>query len=242
MTSPGSGIFSHVRSKLRHSQSNLQLPISAPPPPSTPDWNNIPIEYRPMDRAETRVVQGYYLNQPLPGPPPRPRTTSPTAALDPRMRLNTSTLTNPTPRTHRRRSAQEMYTPWPGLNENESNSGNKSVSVAIAAALPPDHLNPPPPYSRYPPPPNAPETHSRSQPYQPAHVINEYCPSDYANHARNTSARPAQDVPFIRPPDPPTPVSPLNHLDLQYLGMRQSNDNVTVDDLLSHPMLQRPNR
>jgi hypothetical protein len=53
--------------------------------------------------------------------------------------------------------------------------------------------------------------------------------------------RPVDDVPIIAAPEPPTPVSPLNTLDFQYLAMRHppaSEDNVTVEALLGHPMLQ----
>ncbi|OAL23045.1 hypothetical protein AYO22_06659 [Fonsecaea multimorphosa] len=134
---------------------------------------------------------------------------------------------------------------WTGFDGHESSFQNKRASVNIAIALPPDHLDPPPPYSRYPSPPS---THS--DPWlgpQPPRVheqpfIKPYNPIDYVRQPSQVTRRPPEEVPIIAAPQPPTPVSPLNALDLQYLAMRHppaADGNVTIDGLLDHPMLQQ---
>jgi hypothetical protein len=198
-------------------------------------------------------VDGYYLNRPLPGPPPRPRTTSPIPTLDVRPPLDFGNMRNPTPRTHRTRSAELVQRRWSGLDTRDVDLENKRASVNIAIALPPDHLEPPPPYSRYPDPPSTghePRPRPRSQLLppppppsgNPAYYVKPYDPSEYAAPLQTQEIRrPVETVPIIAVPQPPTPVSPLNNIDMQYLAMRRrpaTENNVTIENLLTHPMLR----
>lgn len=240
----GDSIFSHVRTKLRQSRSSMALPNSSPSPPPRSNWDSVPTAYRPVERPGVRVVDGYYLNRPLPGPPPRPRTTSPTQLNDVRPHLDIGSMRNPTPRTHRTRSTEIAQRRWSGLDNRDAATQNKRASVNIATALPPAHLDPPPPYSRYDDPPSTGhESRPRSQP-PPAntvHLVKPYDPSDYIVPFVQDGRRAVDEVPIIAAPHPPTPVSPINTLDLQYLTWRPrspSGGSVTVDNLLAHPMLR----
>src|ERR1700759_5327371 len=109
-------IFSHVRTKLRQSRSSVMLTTSTHMQLGNNGWDNVPVAYRPVERANVRVVDGYYLNQPLPGPPPRPRSTTPLLASNPRASLDIGNLKNPTTRTHRTRSAEIAQRRWSGLD------------------------------------------------------------------------------------------------------------------------------
>lgn len=244
MNTHGDSLFGHVRSKLRHSRSSVMLQTSIHTQPQNSSWDNVPLAYRPVEREDVRIVDGYYLNRPLPGPPPRPRTTSPTLLPDGRTSIDMGKLRNPTPRTHRTRSAELAQRRWSGLDENDSEAQNKRASVNLAIALPPDHLDPPPPYSRYPDATSL-ETQSRPRsqppPAHPAHFVKPYDPNDYVWPQSRGMSMPVEHVPTIATPQPPTPVSPLNTLDYQYLAMRHppaTESNVTIDGLLTHPMLQ----
>ena len=246
MASSSNTLFTQVRSKLRHPRSSTPLSSSDTGRNEPTHWDNVPVEFQPVERAEARVVQGYYLTQPLPGPPPRPRTVSPSAHIEQRTRSISGHLTGDSQRTYRRRSAQEAHTPWPDGYGNERDNRDKTMSVEVAIALPPEHLDPPPPYSLHPVPlsaaaPNRP----RSQPAQNMQITYTYNPSDWVDHPVGDSRRfqqPVRQVPTIGVPEPPTPVSPINSLDIQYLAMRQrqASGGDTIDALLSHPMLQRP--
>ncbi|KIW72988.1 hypothetical protein PV04_01144 [Phialophora macrospora] len=245
MSSQGDSIFTHVRSKLRQSRSSVMLTTSTQQQFRNSSWDDIPAEYRPIERAEYRVVNGYYLNRPLPGPPPRPRTTSPAPFHEVRQSLDVGNLRNPTPRTHRTRSAEIAQRRWSGLDDRETELQNKRASANIAIALPPDHLDPPPPYSRYDAPPaigHAPRPKSQPPPAHTTPYVKPYDPMDYVGVGSQGTPmrRSVDDVPIIAAPEPPTPVSPLNTLDLQYLAMRHlpaTENNVTVETLLGHPML-----
>ena len=214
--------------------------------PNNSEWDNVPAAFRPVHRAEVRVVDGYYLNRPLPGPPPRPRTTSPSHVHAVRNTYDIGTLRNPTPRTHRTRSAEIAQRRWSSLDNRDADNQNKRASVNIAIALPPEHLDPPPPYSRYPDPLSAghePRTISQPPPAHTMQDVNPYNPSDYARpHNQNMRRAVVDDVvPIIAAPQPPTPVSPLNTLDYQYMAMRHqptSRNHVTIENLLTHPMLR----
>ncbi|KIW90414.1 uncharacterized protein Z519_09059 [Cladophialophora bantiana CBS 173.52] len=244
MSSPSNNVFGHVRTKLRQSRSSVALTTSTPSQFEYTDWGNVPMAFQPVQRAEVRVVHGYYLDRPLPGPPPRPRTASPAPAFEPRASMDMGNLRNPTPRTHRTRSAEIAQRHWSGFDDHETITQNKRASVNIAIALPPDHLDPPPPYSRF-PSPSSTRSEYRSSP-QPPRVheqpfIKPYDPIDYVSQPSQITRRPPEDIPTIAAPEPPTPVSPLNALDLQYLAMRHPpapDGNVTIEGLLGHPMLQ----
>ncbi|KIW44839.1 uncharacterized protein PV06_03282 [Exophiala oligosperma] len=268
MASSGHDFFSHVRSKLRPSRSSLLLPASSSTNdlttsrPEVEPWEDIPAEYRPVERAAVRPPSDHYIPyRPTPGPPPRPRTTSPAAVFRPKLRIDTGNGPSYTkPKEHRRRSDQYFST---GVLERNSRmhqrnqqaqDRRKSMSVEIAAALPPDHFNPPPPYSL---PQEAPEqnnhhSHTRPQSYQAYHPkplpgLRPYDPRDYVStstssahstyHPSNTR-RAMMEVPTIEAQEP-TPVSPINSLDQQYLALRRRGPSITVDSLLAHPMLQR---
>ncbi|KIW50331.1 hypothetical protein PV05_11928 [Exophiala xenobiotica] len=262
MASQGHDFFSHVRSKLRHSRSSVILSTSSststqiPVKHNVPSWDNLPVEYRPVQRAHMRRPSDYYYPyQPLPGPPPRPRTTSPTPTCRPQLRIHTGNGPYTKPKAYRRKSAQEFYTTLPDRNAGvyhaqQAQDRRKSMSVEIAVALPPDHLDPPPPYS---PPRPRPKRHeiyqSRSQQYQAyqeATALRPYDPREYARDDASAQAtyfaggtvRAMREVPTIEA-QPPTPVSPLNTLDQQYLALNRSGGSVTVDALLAHPMLHR---
>lgn len=243
MSAQGDSIFTHVRSKLRQSRSSMMLTTSTHAQFGTTDWNHVPAAYRPVERTEARVVDGYYLNRPLPGPPPRPRSTTPFLAHDPRSSLHIENLRNPTPRTHRTRSAEMVQRRWSDVEERETDVQSKRASVNIAIALPPDHLDPPPPYSRYAETSTGHEPRPRSQP-PPAHatyLVKPYDPNDYVRPRSHDIDRSFVDVPVIAAPHPPTPVSPLNALDIQYLAIRHPpppESNVTIESLLIHPMLR----
>lgn len=243
MNSQNTSIFTQVRSKLRHSQSNLSLSPSPPTQSNFLDWDNIPMAYHPLERTQPRVVNGYYMGRPLPGPPPRPRSVSPMPTFEPSASLDFGNLRIPTPRTQRSRSAQGLQSTWQDVQDNGTDLRNKVASNALTVAPSSENCEPPPPYSRYPPPPPpglAPRPHSL--PPQPVSCTRPYNPNDYVSY-RNDSITP---VPTIGHPHPPTPVSPINTLDLQYLAMRQhtrhvptaNGGSVTIDSLLSHPMLQ----
>ncbi|KIW35414.1 uncharacterized protein PV07_02111 [Cladophialophora immunda] len=244
MSSPSNNVFSQVRSKLRQSRSSMMLSSSTHSQFEQTNWENVPVAFQPVERAEVRVVHGYYLDRPLPGPPPRPRTTSP-PAFEHRPAVDIGSLRNPTPRTHRSRSAEIAQREWSSFDGRDSTFQNKRASVNIAIALPPDHLDPPPPYSRYPSPPSArPEYPASPQPprvrEQP--FIKPYNPVDYVSQPSQAARRMPEEIPMIAAPEPPTPVSPINALDLQYLAMRRppaTDSNVTIDGLLGHPMLQQ---
>jgi hypothetical protein len=232
-----------MRSRLRQSRSSVILPSSNPNQVETTNWDQIHPAYRPVERANVRVVDGYYLNQPLPGPPPRPRSTTPFLASNPRASLDIGNLKNPAPRTHRTRSAEIAQRRWSGLDNTERDGNIKTASVSLAIALPPDHLEPPPPYSRYPEAPSnshQPRPRSQPPPCRATHYIKPYDPNDYVR-PRSQDMRSYVDVPIITAPQPPTPVSPLNSLDLQYLGLGNtpaSASTLTIDNLLAHPMLR----
>ncbi|ETI28480.1 hypothetical protein G647_00929 [Cladophialophora carrionii CBS 160.54] len=249
MSLQGDSIFTHVRTKLRQSRSSVMLATPSQYPYRNSGWDDVPVAYRPVERAEYRAVNGYYLDRPLPGPPPgpppRPRTMSPQSFHEVRASLDVGNLRIPTPRTHRTRSAEMAQRRWSGLDGREMDFQNKDTSVNIAVALPPDHLEPPPPYSRYDVPPATgypPRPRSQPPPVLTTHYVKPYDPIDYIGVGTQGTRRPVDDVPIIAAPQPPTPVSPLNTLDLQYLAMRRrpaSENNVTLDGLLSHPMLQQ---
>ncbi|KAK5047967.1 hypothetical protein LTR84_006157 [Exophiala bonariae] len=260
-------LFNSVRTKLRHSRSSIVLPVSTTNNhESSIPWDNVPVEYRPVQRKNPRPVAGYYASyaaipQTLPGPPPRPRTASPGFKVQPLGNTTTPFLIQPNPRTYRRRSALDVRNPWSGPqirpNANASSMDeDKFLSVEIAAALPPDHLDPPPPYSYHPPPPSLPPPpppsnarhRSWSNQHHYAAVINPhtghvfYNPGDYQQQPLRT--RQVQAVPSISVPTAPTPVSPINSLDAQYLALRKARrkramDDLNIDNLLNHPMLSR---
>ncbi|KAH0841087.1 hypothetical protein FOPE_06518 [Fonsecaea pedrosoi] len=241
MNPPSNNVFDQVRSKLRQSRSSMVLTTSTYPSYEQPNWDNVPVAFRPVERAEVRVVHGYYLDRPLPGPPPRPRTTSPAPPFQPGPAMNIGHLRNPTPRTHRSRSAEIPQREWSGLHAQDLSYQNKRASVNIAIALPPDHLEPPPPYSRYASPPSGNPTPPQPPRVQEQPFIKPYNPIDYVRPPSQEPRRLPEQVPIIAVPEPPTPVSPINALDLQYLAMRRppaTNSNVTIDGLLDHPMLQ----
>src|ERR1700761_9093035 len=150
MSTHGEGVFGHVRTRLRQSRSSIMLPSSNPNQSETTNWDHVHPAFRPVERADVRVVDGYYLNRPLPGPPPRPHSTAPLLAADTRVSPDFANIKNPTPRTHRTRSAEIAQRRWSGLDESERDGNIKRSSVNLAIALPPDHLDPPPPYSKYP--------------------------------------------------------------------------------------------
>jgi hypothetical protein len=236
-------LFGHVRSRLRQSRSSLMLTTSTQNQPSFTDWNNVPAAFRPVETTGARVIDGYYLNRPLPGPPPRPRTTSPLPTQHPRQSLDMGNMKVPTPRTHRTRSAEIAQSRWAGVEERDVELRNKRASVNIAIALPPDHLDPPPPYSRHAQPSSA-QLGPRLSPQPPRphaeYEIKPYDPNDYVRPQSQELRRSPETVPTIAAPMPPTPVSPLNAVDYQYLSMRypgSSDNNVTIDTLLTHPML-----
>ncbi|KAJ9608925.1 hypothetical protein H2200_006696 [Cladophialophora chaetospira] len=238
-------IFSQVRTKLRQSRSNTALRASTQTPTPSTNWDHVPSAFRPVERAGVRVVDGYYLNRPLPGPPPRPRTTSPPLDSEGRAMLNVGNIRNPAPRTHRTRSAEIAQRRWSGVSERDHDMQYKRASVNIAIALPPEHLDPPPPYSQYAGHHSTGhEPRPSSQPPPPTHTmhyVKPYDPSDYLLPHSRVEARAVEDVPLIAAPQPPTPVSPLNTLDLQYLTWEPqpaSGSNVTIESLLTHPMLQ----
>ncbi|KEF58199.1 uncharacterized protein A1O9_06125 [Exophiala aquamarina CBS 119918] len=233
-------------------------------------WENVPVEYRPVQRSNPRPVSGYYASPALlPGPPPRPRTASPIRKLEAIRASSTPILLHPNPKTYRRRSALDVRNPWPGLPNPTPVDEAKMMSVEIAAALPPDHLDPPPPYSYYPPAPSLPPPppppppplarphpsstttrhRSWSNQQQYAAAVNRYNghtyynPGDFQQQPIRTQA--IQAIPSIGLPQPPTPVSPINTLDAQYLALRQARrrkaaSDVTIDNLLGHPMLSQP--
>ena len=247
MNSHSDNIFSHVRTKLRQSRSSVMLRTSTHTQHESSNWDHIPAEFRPVERAEVRVVNGYYLNRPFPRPPPRPRTTSPLASPGPSANFNTCALRNPTPRTHRTRSAETAQRRWSRLDDRDLDMQARRASVNIATALPPDHLEPPPAYSRHPDPPSTgpvPWSSTRHLHPQESAYIQPYDPNDYARPRSQSTRRTTDGIPIIAAPQPPTPVSPLNTLDYQYLNMRNqthhpaSNGNVTIENLLGHPMLQ----
>ena len=237
-------IFSHVRSKLRQSRSNATLTSSTPSPPPSTNWNGVPTAFQPVERTQVRVVDGYYLNRPLPGPPPRPRTTSPPLVSQGRATLDIGNMRVPTPRTHRTRSAEIAQRRWSGLDSRDAEMQTKRASVNIAIALPPDHLEPPPPYSRYADHPSTghqPRPRSQPPPTHTMHFVKPYDPNDYTLPQSRDGRRVVGEVPMIAAPHPPTPVSPLNTLDLQYLNwgpQPSSGNHVTIETLLTHPMLQ----
>lgn len=249
MSSQGNAVFDHARSKLWHSRSSILSPTLTTDRQQLNGWQNVPASYQPLVRAPVRVVNGYHLDRPLPRPPPRPRTTSPSPAHQPMTSLDMESLRNPTPRTNRRRSAQEAPTPWADRPDDEPDNRNKRTNVNLAMALPPEYLDPPPPYSRYPPscpepPPALPSAgdsrvHSASEARRGRQMIPTYRPSDYAHQTSHLVTRTADDLTTMDAPQQPSPVSPLNSLDLQYLTVRQSNPKVTIDSLLAHPMLKK---
>lgn len=265
MDGSNSTLFDCVRTKLRHSRSSIVFPVSSTntyePGRS---WDHVPIEYRPVQRTNPRPVSGYYASyaapsQPLPGPPPRPRTASPGIKVEPLRNASTPYLMQPNPKTYRRRSALDIRNPWPGSQTQSSPNPvdeDKLLSVEIAAALPPDHLDPPPPYSYHPPPPSLPPPpppsntrhRSWSNQHHYAAAINQhtghvfYNPGDYQQQPMPTQQ--VQAPPSIGIPQPPTPVSPINSLDAQYLALRKARrkkvvDDLSIDNLLSHPLLSR---
>ncbi|KAL6240342.1 hypothetical protein RBB50_012746 [Rhinocladiella similis] len=263
MGSSGHDFFSNVRSKLRQSRSSLLMPTSSSRTdlttsgPEVEPWGQIPIEYRPVERANVRPPSEHYVPyRPLPGPPPRPRTTSPAAVFRPKLRIDTGNGPYTKPKEYRRRSDQCFSTGVPERSsrihhpDQQARDRRKSMSVEIAAALLPDHLDPPPPYSPPPEPPTQ-YSHSQTRPrsYQAYHqpsFVRPYDPRDYVSttsstqstyHPSNTS-RAMMEVPMIEASEP-TPVSPINSLDQQYLALRRRGPRITVDSLLAHPMLQR---
>src|ERR1700761_1231282 len=198
MSTHGEGVFGHVRTRLRQSRSSIMLPSSNPNQSETTNWDHVHPAYRPVERADVRVVDGYYLNRPLPGPPPRPRSVSPGPAPEVMASLDVANLRNPTPRTHRTRSAEIAQRRWSGLDDSELDLRNKRASVNIAVALPPDHLDPPPPYSRYPEPPSMghdPRPRSQPPPAHATHFVIPYDPSDYVEPHSKGMRRPVDNVP-----------------------------------------------
>ncbi|EXJ64538.1 hypothetical protein A1O7_00874 [Cladophialophora yegresii CBS 114405] len=248
MSLPGDGIFTNVRTKLRQSRSSVMLTTATQYQYRDHRWDDVPAAFRPVKRAECRVVNGYYLDRPLPGPPPgpppRPGRVSPQPVHEVRASLDVGNLRVPAPRTHRTRSTEIAQIRWPGLDGRETELPIAEASVNIAVALPPDHLDPPPPYSRYDVPSalaSPPRSRSQPPPVPTTHYVKLNDPFDYIGNGNQVMRRPVDDVPTVAVPQPPTPVSPLNTLDFQYLAMRHrpaSENNITLESLLSHPMLQ----
>ena len=245
MSGRGDSFFDHVRTKLRHSRSTAMLTTSMHSQIDGTNWDNVHPAFRPVERADPRVVDGYHLNRPLPGPPPRPRSASPFPSVDTPSGLDFGRLKNPTPRTHRSRSAEIAQKRWSNTREmDDAVSRHKRAIVNIAVALPQDHVEPPPPYSKNPSNQGItyePAPTSRPSSAHATYFVKPYDPNDYVRPQIQQVSRSIESVPIIAIPNPPTPVSPLNDTDFHYLagGKRPvQSTNITIENLLTHPMLQ----
>lgn len=228
----GFSMWAHDHNHLRHTSSTQQLRPTASQRPVTQYqtcslWDGIPIEYQPVARRDARVVSGYYSTSHvlanLPGPPPRPRTVSPRPMPQALYRPVTPTLSHPNPKLYRRRSALDLRNPWRGRVRCETTVDTaKSTRVEIATALPPEHLDPPPPYSVYPPPSDFARqlrlSNRHASMIHPSHQYVPYNPASF--QAVNTTA-----IPTIGRPQPPTPISPINNLDTEYLALRRARQS-----------------
>lgn len=161
---------------------------------------------------------------------------------------------NKASQTYGRQSVQVTHTLWPDKNtgtDTQPREQHKNISVEIAVALPPEYLDPPPPYVSYVPPqqPEGDENYAINpqanhevppvRPYEPRRYV-PYRPSTAVKYSTRDTGQGFVGVPAIAPPQSPTPVSPINTLDLQYLALRRSKRVVTIDSLLDHPLLQQP--
>ncbi|KIW15511.1 hypothetical protein PV08_05557 [Exophiala spinifera] len=263
MSSSGNDFFSNVRSKWRQSRSSFRLSATSSTTnltTSRPDlelWEGIPVEYHPVERAASRPPSGHYgTYRPLPGPPPRPRTTSPASKFRPILRIDTGNEPYIKRKEYRRRSDQYFSAAVQEQNsqlhyhDQQVQDRRRSLSVEIAAALPPEHLDPPPPYSPH-LGPSRQYSHNQIRPHsyhadQEFPVLRPYDPQDYVSttslshstHHPSDVRRASMEIPTIEAQEP-TPVSPMNSLDQQYLELRSRGPSVTIDSLLAHPMLQR---
>ena len=226
----GFNMWTSDHSTLRQTTSTQQLRFSASQHPvsqhqSSKLWDGIPTAYQPVVRREVRLVPGYYSTTHglanVPGPPPRPRTVSPRPMSQALHGPVTPTLSHPNPNTYRRRSALDLRNnPWQGsVRSQRVVDATKSMKVEIATALPPEHLDPPPSYSEY----MAPYDFTRrlrpsgyhASTTGSAHQYVPYNPASY--QAVNTST-----LPTIGRTLPPTPISPINSLDAEYLALRKA--------------------
>ena len=241
MSSQVDSIVDHVRTKLRRCRSSVISTAQDHTQHHYTDWDNVPSAFWPLESKAPGA------NKPLPGLPPRPRTASPSLAPGVRAGLDIRRPRIPNLRTRRNRSAETAHQRRSALEGGGSTDHDKRASVEIARALLPYHLDPPPPYSRHANPPLiGADSRSRKQPRHPreADFMRKKDTNDCTSRRSQSASWPVDAVPIIVVPASPTPVSPLNTLDHQYLAYsNQPRDpdsprGVTVDSLLSHPILQ----
>ncbi|KAI1607926.1 hypothetical protein EDD37DRAFT_644263 [Exophiala viscosa] len=249
--SSGHDFFNHMRTKLRQSRSNMQLSATPAPRPRTVYWETAPVGYGPGRSSEEMSAQMF--NTHLPGNP-RPRTTSPAPTSRPKLWVDTSGTIYPnTSQTYNRRPARAVHTPWPPKAiapkpKIQPHDQDKNMSVEIAVALPPEYLDPPPPYFPPPQPTTNQDYATKAQTYRRMHATRQYDPRQYVaydpnntmKHSISSTRQGIVEVPAIALPQAPTPISSINTVDLQYLALRRSNGDVTIDSLLDHPLLRRP--
>ncbi|KAK4938982.1 hypothetical protein LTR10_020641 [Elasticomyces elasticus] len=208
----------------------MQLSTTSTPRPQTVYWESAPVGYGPVRSSGDMPAQ--MLGTPMPGST-RPRTTSPAPTTRPKLWVDTSgTMYTNTSQTYRRRPAQSIHTPWPTKHvapkpNTQPYDRQKNISVEIAVALPPEYLDPPPPYFLPPQPKVNKNYATKAQAHDEMPAIRQYDPRHYVAYGSSTTmkhpisntSKALVEAPAVAPPQAPTPISPINTVDLEYLAL-----------------------
>jgi hypothetical protein len=199
MSSSGDSLAQFVRNQLRKTRSSLLLDkVSGH---RETDWLDVPVEYRPVQRKRGRELLSSSANE----RPLRPRTTSPHVRHHQIMSWNGSNVQAHGFAEQRRRSIDIDWESYTNLETRDMDRQTQRTRVNIANALPPTALESPPAYEEV-----AHEARVCGGPQrQTSTTIYR------AYHPEESQTSIAMSVLTT----PPTPISPMNTLDYQYLNL-----------------------
>lgn len=255
-------LLTSLRTKLGNRRSHSSPP-DAGGPRSPPLWNEIPVAYQSVPTYNPPPLPAQYTtrktsdHQARPLPPTSqpqaryvPQTSQPYARYDPRLyqaanqipqHRNTVPRTNvrhstspvppppllqlPKPRAMWRRSLEELSPSKRNAGWDEPDISTKRMSVNIAAALPPQYFDQPPEYN---------SLHQAAKEIRSSNPWSDEPMQQY----RATHDQRRQNIPVIKT-EPPKELhryydDPYGHP----MGRPQPVRDVTIDNLLEHPMLR----
>lgn len=141
-------------------------------------------------------------------------------------------------RSRRRHSAQDLRLSSHRSCENDHDDRSKNLSVEIATALPPEHFDPPPQYSFEDVVMPHEEEADAAPPGRNGRDDVGELPLSEDKELAGLLPRIPPTIPVINITQDPTPVSPINTLDRQYIRAAEYEENITIDSLLGHALLQ----
>ena len=214
-------IMSNLKIKFGHQARSISQP---PPTDRSIEWATVPIEFRPTGKLETRVIepdfstgQAYDPVKTYPNIPQRDtkRASTPSAPL----------LQLPRPRATWRRSLEELSPTKKSEWWSDPDLEAQRMTVDIACALPPQYLEHPPPYS------DEDEVSGDRKDYIPFHNLHTGEKIPFFYYGRNITPSPRTGGSWD---EGRRGSSPLHST---YSYHPSGRDDVTIDSLLSHPLL-----